>query len=94
MLEYRDKVQVVTINHVFCYMLKKLNEKQSIIRNIKIDANKRKKIGKMVWKAIHKRWMNFLIISSGIVTKFIMTAECFWFFYQEEIPKDAVKLKK
>lgn len=47
----------------------------------------------MVWKAIHKRWMNFLIISFGIVTKFIMTAECFWFFYQEEIPKDAVKLK-
>ena len=30
---------------------------------------------------------------SGIVTKFIMIGKCSWILYQEEIPKDAVKLK-
>lgn len=47
----------------------------------------------MIGKVIYKRWLNFLVISSGIVTKFIMIGKCSWILYQEEIPKDAVKLK-
>lgn len=47
----------------------------------------------MIGKVIYKRWLNFLVISSDIVTKFIMIGKCSWILYQEEIPKDAVKLK-
>lgn len=50
--------------------------------------------GEMMWKMIHKRWLSLLVFGADMVTRFAASNKCIWYLYQEEIPKDAVKLKK
>ena len=47
-----------------------------------------------MWKMIHKRWLSLLVVGADMVTRFAASNKCIWYLYQEEIPKDAVKLKK
>mgnify|MGYP000202384295 FL=1 len=47
-----------------------------------------------MWKMIHKRWLSLLVFGADMVTRFAASNKCIWYLYQEEIPKDAVKLKK
>lgn len=46
-----------------------------------------------MWKMIHKRWLSLLVFGADMVTRFAASNKCIWYLYQEEIPKDAVKLK-
>ena len=47
-----------------------------------------------MWKMIHTRWLSLLVFGADMVTRFAASNKCIWYLYQEEIPKDAVKLKK
>ena len=60
---------------------------------MKTEKEKREE-EEMMWKMIHKRWLSLLVFGADMVTRFAASNKCIWYLYQEEIPKDAVKLKK